>query len=92
MSGYADRRLISRSTASRMKSERFSLSTSMASIRARVPSRKRAGVCSPLIRGLPTDAGIGDIVFSAKPAILLISPIALVKDIIYLGDINYGGK
>ncbi|WP_164857154.1 hypothetical protein [Sphingomonas crocodyli] len=75
-----------------MKSDRFSLPVSAASMRANVPSRKRAGVCSPLILGRPTPARISDITFSAKPAILLISPIDRVNDISYLDDIRYGGK
>ncbi len=40
------RRVISSSTATRMKSERFSRSSSTASIRAMVPSGNRAGICS----------------------------------------------
>lgn len=89
---YFSRRFSSASTASRMKSERFPLSPITASMRASVPAGKRAGVCSSLILGLPTGSRISDITFSAKPCILLISPIDAVKDIIYLGDINYEGK
>lgn len=40
------RRFNSRSTASRMKSERFSPSAITASIRAKVPAGNRAGICS----------------------------------------------
>ena len=82
----------SRSTASRMKSERFSLSASTASMRAIVPARKRPGVCSSLIFGRPTPWRVSDITFSAKPCILLISPIDREADITYLGDIRYGDK
>lgn len=82
----------SRSTASRMKSDRFSLPVSRASMRASVPARKRPGVCSSLILGRPTLGRISDITFSAKPCILLISPIDRVRDITYLDDIRYGGK
>lgn len=89
---YFPRRDNSRSTASRMKSERFSPAASTASIRASVPSRNRAGVCSPLILGRPTVAGVSDITIPAKPCILLISPIDAVKDITYVDDIRYGGK
>jgi len=92
MSRLQERRFNSRSTASRMKSERFSLPVSAASIRARVPSAKRAGVCSPLILGRPTGAAICDITFCAKLPILLISPIDRVHDISYLDDITYGGQ
>lgn len=91
--GYPFERLSSsRSTASRMKSERFSLPSHAASMRANVPAGKRAGVCSSLIFGRPTGAGVSDITFSAKLAILLISPIDHVPDITYVDDINYGGK
>lgn len=78
-----ERRFSSRSTASRMKSERFSPSANAASIRASVPSRNRAGVCSPLILGRPTGAEVADITFFAKSNILLISPIDCVTDITY---------
>ena len=78
----------SRSTASRMKSERFSLSASTASMRAMVPARKRPGVCSSLIFGRPTPWRVSDTTFSAKPCILLISPIDRVTDISYLDDIR----
>lgn len=57
-------------------------------MRASVPAAKRAGVCSSLIFGRPTRAGISDITISAKLAILLISPIALQSDITYIGDIR----
>ena len=73
--GRRVRRLISRSTASRMKSERFSLSAKSASIRASVPSGKRAGVCSSLIFVRPTGRFVPDITNSGKSCILLISPI-----------------
>lgn len=86
------RRFNSRSTASRMKSERFSPSARALSIRASVPSGNRAGVCSPLIRGRPTSERISDISFCAKPCTLLISPIDRVNDISYIDDISYGGK
>jgi len=82
----------SRSTASRMKSERFSFSASTASMRAIVPARNRPGVCSSLIFGLPTPVRISDITFSSKQSILLISPIDREADITYLGDIRYGDK
>jgi hypothetical protein len=44
------------------------------------------------MRGLPTGNRVSDIFFSAKPYILLISPIDAVKDITYIGDISYGDK
>ena len=69
------RRFSSRSTASLMKSERFSPSFSTASILASVPPGKRAGVCSSLIRGRPTTARISEMTFCVEPCILLISPI-----------------
>ena len=59
----ADRRFNSASTASRIKSDRFSPSASAASMRASVPPGKRAGVCSSLILGRPTGAAIVDITF-----------------------------
>lgn len=91
--GYLPSRLASsRSTASRMKSDRFSLSVSTASMRARVPSANRAGVCSPLILGLPTGERVSDITNSVEPVILLISPIDDVNDIIYVGDIRNEGN
>lgn len=61
-------------------------------MRASVPSRNRAGVCSPLMRGLPTSPGVADIIFFANSPILLISPIDAVKDITYIVDISYGDK
>lgn len=73
---YRSRRFSSASTAERMKSDRFSRSASAASMRASVPAANRAGVCSSLIFGRPTLAGLADISFCAKPCILLISPIA----------------
>ena len=63
LSGYFARRFSSRSTASRMKSERLSPSAHAASIRASVPAGKRAGVCSSLIFGRPTPERVGDITF-----------------------------
>lgn len=75
-----------------MKSERFSLSAQAESMRASVPAGKRAGVCSSLILGLPTGERVSDITNSVEAVILLISPIDRVEDIIYLGDIRYGGK
>jgi hypothetical protein len=83
MGRYPLRRFSSRSTASRMKSDRFSLSARTASILSSVPPGKRAGVCSSLIRGRPTVERISDISFCAKPCILLISPIDHVPDITY---------
>jgi hypothetical protein len=49
------RRLISRSTASRIRSARFSFDSSTSSIRASVPSGSRAGICSchDQAKGLP---------------------------------------
>ena len=82
----------SRSTASRMKSERFSFSASTASMRAIVPARNRPGVCSSLIFGLPTPVRISDITFSSKQSILLISPIDAQSDITYIGDIRNGAS
>lgn len=86
------RRCSSFSTASRMKSERFSPSRHAASIRASVPAGNLPGVCSSLMRGLPTGERVGDITISVEACILLISPIASVRDITYVGDISYGGK
>lgn len=64
------RRVSSRSTASRIKAERGSPSSSTASIRANVPAGKRAGVCSSgsLILFLPTRGIIEDIIFFVKAA------------------------
>lgn len=84
------RRSSSRSTASRMKSDRFSLSANTPSMRASVPAGKRPGVCSSLIFGLPTGRRVSDITFSAKACILLISPIDPQSDITYVDDIRYG--
>jgi hypothetical protein len=44
-----------------MKSERFSFGPNSASIRASVPSGKRAGVCSSLILRRPTGRVVADI-------------------------------
>lgn len=89
---FASRRCTSRSTASRMKSDRFSPPASKASMRASVPPGNRAGVCSSLMRGLPTGGRVGDITFFVEKGIFLISPIDRVSDISYLDDIRYGGK
>jgi hypothetical protein len=48
------RRAISRSMAVRTNSARFSFSRRTASMRAKVPPLKRAGICSSLIRLRPT--------------------------------------
>jgi hypothetical protein len=88
----SSRRDSSASMAFRMKSERFSPVASTASMRASVPARSRAGVCSSLIFFRPTRDGVGDITFSGKPSILLISPIAAKSDITYISDIRYGGN
>ena len=69
------RRSSSRSIASRMKSERFSFGRRTASMRASVPSGKRAGVCSSLIFVRPTGRFVAAGRISVKPCILLISPI-----------------
>jgi hypothetical protein len=55
------RRSISRSTACRNRSARFSPSSRTASMRASVPAEKRAGICSSFIRLRPTGVVIGDI-------------------------------
>lgn len=52
-------------------------------MRASVPAGKRAGVCSSLIFGLPTDGRISDIIFSVNVAPFLISPIDCIHDIMY---------
>ena len=63
--------------ASRIRSERVSLSSKQASIRSSVPAGRRAGICSKFICLRP---------------ILLISPIDGIKDITYIDDINNGSK
>lgn len=55
------------STACRMRSERFSPSSSTSSMRSSVPSGKRAGVCSWLICRLPMAGRIDDITNCNKP-------------------------
>jgi hypothetical protein len=95
MSGAAQafsRRLISRSTASRMKSDCFSPSASNAFTRSSVPSRKRAIVCSPLIRGLPTSERVAGTINSVEPCILLVPPIDNVSGTTYVGDTTYEVK
>jgi hypothetical protein len=75
------RRLISRSTAARMKSERFSLFANSSSIRSNVPDGNRAGVCSSLILVRPTGRFVPDITNSVNAGTLLISPIDDKPDI-----------
>jgi hypothetical protein len=69
--GLRSRLSISRSTAVRIRSERFSLGSKTASMRASVPAGNRAGVCSSLIFLRPTGTP------------LLISSIDDFDDIIY---------
>lgn len=88
MVSYFSRRAISRSTAIRIRSDCFSPGASTAFMRARVPSRKRAIVCSPLILGRPTASRIGDTINSVETVILLVPPIDTVCDTTYVGGTN----
>lgn len=77
------RRRISFSTASRMKSDRFSLPSRTDSMRANVPSGNLAGYCSSLILIRPTGRFVPDGEMCVNAASKSISPIDIEKDTFY---------